>query len=274
MLLSYDTRFAFQIQPNQPDFSYYTLFNSYYTALHRRNIGVDVVPPGADLSRYRLVVAPALYVLNDATASALAEYVRRGGVLLTTARAGVKDVTNTTVNLPLPGLLAQVCGVEVDEYDSLRGDQRVPVKPAVPDLAPEEASLQASLWCDVLKPATAQVVAHYAGEYYAGRAAITLNQYGAGQAVYVGTLGDDSLHDAVIGWVAKGLELRPALVTPDGVEAVERWQGDQRLLFVLNHADETRQVTLPAAMRDLLSGEMLEGTVSLAPKAVLILQEP
>jgi beta-galactosidase len=273
LLLSYDTRFAFQIQPNQPDFSYYTLFNSYYAALHRRNIGVDLVPPDADLGRYQLVVAPALYVLDDATASALAEYVRRGGVLLTTARAGVKDVTNTTVNLPLPGLLAEVCGVEVDEYDSLRGDQRVPVTPTVAGLAPAGQSLQASLWCDVLAPTTAQALAHYAGEYYAGRPAITLNRFGTGRAVYVGALGDDALHDAVIGWVAKALALRSALVTAEGVEAVERWQGDQRLLFVLNHADGIRQVSLPTAMRDLLTGETLTETVSLAPKAVLILRE-
>src|SRR5262245_1374806 len=63
MILSYDTRWAFQGQANHADFKYSALFSSYYKALHSRNIGVDVVPPNADLSRYKLVIAPALYIL-------------------------------------------------------------------------------------------------------------------------------------------------------------------------------------------------------------------
>ena len=36
--------------------------------------------------------------------------------MLVTPRTGVKDETNTVVNMPLPGHLATVCGIEVEEY--------------------------------------------------------------------------------------------------------------------------------------------------------------
>lgn len=273
MVLSYDTRWAFQIQPNHAEFSYPTLFTSYYSALHRRNVGVDIVPPTADLGRYRLVIAPALYVLGEDAAANLRRYVENGGLLLTTARTGVKDETNAVVNMPLPGLLAEVCGVEVDEYDTLPGDVHVPLTWELPDLATRAPEAHARLWCDVLAPNTARAVARYGDQYYAGRAAITLNRFGQGQAVYVGTMGDAALHDTLVGWLVQMAGLSPLLSTPEGVEAVERWKDDRRLLFLLNHGDQSREVLLPRPMRDLLSGQTVQKQVTLASKGVMILTE-
>ncbi len=273
MLLSYDTRFAFHVQPTHDDFKYPELFVSYYAALHRRNVGVDIVPPTGDLSRYRLVVAPALHVLDQETADNLRRYVENGGVLLTTARSGVKDEANAVVNLPLPGLLADVCGVEVDEYDVLPGEVNLPLALELPGREGGAAAAHARLWCDVLAPTTAQTVARYQGEYYAGRPAVTHNRFGQGQVVYVGTLGDEGLHDAVVGWLLGEASVSPVLTTPGGVEAVERWNDGRRLLFLLNHADHAADVLLPQKMTDLLTGQVTEGQVALAPKAVMILRE-
>ncbi len=272
MMLSYDTRFAFQGQPNHADFSFPALFAGYYTALHRRNVGVDIVSPTADLSRYRLVLVPAMYVLDQEAAANLRRYVENGGLLLTTARSGVKDETNTVVNMPLPGLLAEVCGVEVDEYDTLPADVDVPLALELPGGAPGTPAVNARLWCDVLAPTTAQTVARYQGEYYAGRAAVTLNRFGRGQAVYVGTMGDAALHDAVVGWLVEAAAVSPALVTPDGVEAVERWKDGRRLLFLLNHADHACEIALSEPLTDLLTGQAVKGQVTLEPKAVMILR--
>jgi beta-galactosidase GanA len=56
------------------------------------------------------------------------------------------------------------------------------------------------------------------------------------------------------------------------VEAAERWKDGQRLLFLLNHADEARSVTLPGPLTDLLTGHEVEKQVTLEPKAVMILR--
>lgn len=273
MVLSYDTRFAFQAQPNHNEFSYPEFFASYYEALHRRNIGVDIVPPTADLGRYRLVLAPALHMLGQGAADKLGHYVDGGGTLLITARTGVKDEANAVVNMPLPGLLADVCGVEVEEYDALHAEAKVPLELALPDSVPATQAAHARLWCDVLTPTTAQTVARYRGEYYAGRAAITLNRFGQGRAVYVGTLGDKDLIDRVVGWLVDVTAISPVLNAPEAVEAVERWKDGHRLLFLLNHADWAREVTLAHPLMDLLTGRVSEGQITLGPKAVMILSE-
>jgi beta-galactosidase len=272
MILSYDSRFAFQGQPNHSGLQYPNLFRSYYTALYRRNVGVDIVPPGADLDQYRLVLAPALYVVDDETADKLRFYVENGGTLLLTARSGVKDQANATVDAPLPGLLADLCGVEVEEYDALHPDMPVPLVWEGIGSAAKMPEAHASLWCDILALSGAQAVARYGGEFYAGRAAITLNRFGQGRVAYVGTLGDATLHDVVIEWLLQTAAIPPLVPTPDGVEAVERWQGDRRLLFLLNHGDLAQEVAVPQPMMDRLTGRAVIGQVSLEPKGVGILE--
>jgi beta-galactosidase len=275
----YDSRFALQIQPNNesltpapypPEFAYPAISTNYYAALYRANVAVDVVPPGANLSRYKLVIAPALYVLAEETAAELRHFVEGGGVLIITARTGVKDIANAVVNTALPGLLADVCGIEVDEYDSLPADVHVPVTFEVGSCAGQ--TFVSGPWCDVLAPTTAQTVARYAGEYYADRSAITINRLGQGTAIYVGTLQSPELERAVVDWAVELAGVRPVLATPEGIEAAVRWHDDERILFLLNHADAAKEVTLPSPALELLTGRHVAGTVTLKPKDAMILQ--
>jgi beta-galactosidase len=273
MILSYDSRFAFQIQANNPQFSYSAHFHQVYHALYERCVAVDVVAPTADLSPYKLVIAPALHLVSEAIVENLRRFVQAGGVLVVTPRSGVKDEANAVVHMGLPGLLADLCGVEVEEYDSLPADVRNRLEFTLPELA-STPSASASVWCDVLKPNGATVVARYTQDYYAGQPAITLNDVGQGQVIYVGTVGNAPLYEALVGWLLDLVGVPPLLIVPEGIQVTERWQGDQRLLFVLNYTDRKQEITLDGHYVDLLDGSTpLEGTIALAPKDVLVLAE-
>ncbi len=158
-------------------------------------------------------------------------------------------------------------------------DLKVPLGLELPGPSPKTQAAYARLWCDVLTPTTAQTIGRYragtgkACPYYAGRAAITLNRFGQGQAMYVGTLGDEALQDTIVGWLVDATCVSPALTTPHDVEAVERWKNGQRLLFLLNHADQAHEVVLPQPMTDLLTGQPVDRQVTLEAKAVMILRE-
>ncbi|HYN87504.1 MAG TPA: beta-galactosidase, partial [Ardenticatenaceae bacterium] len=111
ILNSYDARWAFQIQANNPGFSYPAHFQDLYRAFFRRNVPIDVVAPTTELAGYKLVLAPALHVVPPEVAANLERFVANGGTLLLTARSGVKDVANAVVNQRLPGPLAAISGV-------------------------------------------------------------------------------------------------------------------------------------------------------------------
>jgi len=269
IIQSYHSRFAFQVQGNSDEFSYEKHLAQIYSALWKRNIGVDVVSSTATLFKYDLVIAPALHVLTDEIAANLLDYVRSGGTLVVTPRTGVKDIANVVVNQPLPGLLADVCGVVVEEYDAITPDLTQAITFDVDELAGQ--SLPVQTWCDILLPQGAEVIAHYAQDYYAGKPAATRNQFGQGQAIYLGALGTDAFYESVLGWLLSQKGIKSSFEAPADVEITVRWQGDKRLLFVLNHHSETQDLTLDALYFDLLSGRTVTGLVTLAPREVLIL---
>jgi len=261
MLLSYEARFALQVQQNHPSLSYAEQFGYWYRALHTRNVGVDVLEPLEDLSGYALVIAPLLHVVSPEIAHALERYVHGGGTLVLTARSGVKDFENAVVDAPLPGLLRRLCGVQVEEYDSLIGLENGVT------LEHGGKALTVNIWCDVLELEGAEVLGRYAHDYYAGRAAVTRHRYGAGQTVYVGALGDLALPEALTHWLLEQCNVQPLLETPPGVEATVRSSESGAFLFVLNHTQKSQTLRLPEPWQDAWGD-----TLILEPYGVRVLE--
>ena len=270
MILSYDSRFAFQIQPNNPQFHYPEHFHQIYRAFYHQHASIDIAAPQADLSSYRLVIAPALHLVTEAIADNLKRYVRAGGTLVVSQRTGVKDESNAVVNQRLPGLLVEICGVEVEEYDSLSGHMQNEIEFTLPELA-ENSCVNVGILCDILKPTSATVVARYRQDYYAGRPAITLNHFGGGRAIYIGAVGDERLYEVLAQWLLNTTGIQNTFTSPPGVEVSQRVQGSKTLHFVLNHKDSPQTIHLENHFTNLFSQQSLHGEVQLDPFGVLIL---
>ena len=271
IMQSYDTRFAFQVQPNNPRLSYEGHIQEIYRGFWDANIPVDIVSEKDELAGYKVVVVPALYILPEETATNLEKFAATGGLVVFTPRTGVKDADNKVVNMKLPGLVAKMAGVVIDEYVSMPTDGNNKIQFGLPNLEEEFTS---SVWADLLTPTTAQPVARYAEDFYAGQTAATINSIGAGKVIYLGTLGDSKFYADVTKWILELAGIKPLLETPTGIEATERWQGAQRLLFVLNHNETPQRIQLDGEYLDLLTEKKFAGEVNLPPLSVLILTSP
>jgi beta-galactosidase len=284
-LLSYDARFAFQIQPHNPRFSYPSHYYDLYQAFFDRNLSIDILGvsvddfdlsdiPGRTESSswdYKILVAPALHLLNETLAEKLINYVTQGGVLVITPRTGVKDTNNQVIAQRFPGLLAEVCGIEVEEYDSLPDGVYNYLSFSTEELAIRSAP-QVGILCEVLKPIGAEVVACYTRDFYAGKPAITINRFGKGYAVYMGTLGEASLYGPLADWLARVADIKSEQSNRNGVEIRERWRGDERLLFLMNHSDQDQIIGLESEGINLLTGDKIpRGEIRLLPKEVIVL---
>ncbi len=118
--------------------------------LHRyfyaRNIAVDFVHPGAALTDYALVVAPALYLLTKADADNLTDFVARGGTLLATYFSGIVDEHEHVVLGGYPAWLRPVLGLWVEEWAPYAEGQTNGVRFAGARGAP----VKTGHWCEVV----------------------------------------------------------------------------------------------------------------------------
>jgi beta-galactosidase len=124
LVFDYASAWAWQTQPQGRDFDYFRLAFAFYRGLRRLGLNVDILPPDvADLTGYKLVLAPGVATLSAPFLTALTGF---DGTALIGPRSNAKTVEFATpVPLPpnLPGLDAVVARVE-----SLPPDVPVPLE--------------------------------------------------------------------------------------------------------------------------------------------------
>ncbi|WP_327040812.1 beta-galactosidase [Micromonospora ureilytica] len=246
---------------------------AYHRALWDAGVDLDVVAVTADLSRYDVVVAPALHLLKGDLPQRLEAVATRGGSVLTTYLSGRVDENDQAFLMDVPGPLGQLTGVRVDEWDA-RGPEVVnPVR--LGDGA-TQVDVDARLLFELVVPQGAQVIGTYQADFYAGTPAVTRNAFGAGDGWYVAA----GLDQTGVSWVVRQVLDRHDLLgpypdVPDLESAVRVAPDGSRLLFLLNHRAEPVEVTARTGGVDLLTGDRTAagGALRLPAYGVVVLEE-
>lgn len=246
IIYSPECEYALKIQPQSENFEYISQLKSFYAAFSVFGANVDVVSPEADLSDYKIVVAPALFVNKKAATENLYRYVINGGTLVMTGRSGVKNHNNNCIMEVLPTDFRELIGAEISEYDPLGKDETTIV-----DFAGNK--FRCSQWCDVLKLGTARAYAEYAEGVYRCCPAITVNEYCGGIAYYIGTVcGPDFYRDFASKLMKqKGVPRLKGL--PEGVEVTTRSNGMDDFIFFFNNSENEAVIQLPKAMYSIIN---------------------
>ncbi len=267
LLNSPDSRWALQNQPGVDDFQYDQQLQDYYDAFRRGGVNVDVAFPPSDLSAYRIVVAPALYVSDQALVDKLNAYVMNGGTLILTFRSGVKDEHNVVTDRTLPGPFAGLAGVAIHEFDpQLNEEQEI--------VGLGETLFPTRCWSDILEPTTAKVLATYGKGYYAGNPALTENEVGKGRVYYVGTESKSPLfYDRLIALAARKSLVALNNKIPAGVEVSVRQRGGKKIIFVMNYTGTAQTVPLEQAYKNALTDKTEPMEVQIPAYDVKVLTE-
>ncbi|MFE2218992.1 beta-galactosidase [Streptomyces canus] len=231
------------------ELGYHAALGRAHRALWDSGVTVDFAHPEHELSRYPLVIAPALFLLSDGSAENLRRYVAGGGTLLVQHASGYVD---ERLHARLGGYpaapLREALGIRVEEYRPLRRDERITLSDGT----------QGTAWSESLQAEGAETLATFTHGMLAGSPAVTRNTFGAGHGWYLSTRLDDAGYGALVarllGETGVGPET-PGL--PPLVEAVTRHAADgRRWRFLINHGTES--ALLPEPAHDLLTG----GTVA------------
>ncbi|ACQ81565.1 Beta-galactosidase [Beutenbergia cavernae DSM 12333] len=273
LLFDWDSWWAVEISdgPNR-HVRYPAVLVDYHRALWEAGAQLDVVPVTADLTGYDVVVAPLLHMVKGDLASRLEAVVARGGSVVTTVLSGRVDEAANAFLSDVPGPLARLLGVRVDETDA-----RPPAAANSVTLTEDDGAARlvsdGTLVFDLVIPDGADVVGTYGADFYAGSPAVTRNTFGDGEAWYVGTMLDGD----GVAWVVRRVLARHGLLGPyadaPGVEHAVRQVDGTTYDLVLHHGDEAVEVVAHAGGTDLLTGGRIEhgATLTLEPTDVVVL---
>ncbi|MFJ4946887.1 beta-galactosidase [Streptomyces sp. NPDC088760] len=240
--------------------------DSFYEALYDRHLTVDFAHPEADLSRYPLVVVPALYLMTEAAGDNVRQYVENGGTLVVSYFSGIVDEHDAVHEGAYPGALRDVLGLTVEEFSPLLKDERVRLT------GPDGSELTGDVWTEFVVPRGAETVWTYTDGLTAGRPAVTRHRLGRGTAWYVSTRLDAQGLDALVGWAADDAVLAPRADLPRDVEVVRRGGESGTYLFVINHTAGDTKVPLDTPGTELLTGERAVGRLAVPAGAVRVVR--
>jgi beta-galactosidase len=272
ILYSHDNEWTLQ-QPMQLNkhFNLREHIQLFYNAFHDRNIPVDFARPSEDLSQYKLVIAPSLHLLTGGEVDRLKLFVQNGGTLVGTFNTGLVDEHNIAPDTGYPRDLTDLFGLEVVEFDPLPPGEENHL--TFKGTFPTSHLHPARLWCDLIEPKDSQILATYAKDFYAGRAAMTLHTFGLGKALYIGTQSHQHFYNDLVMWLRGMCNLHPLIKVPENIEVSMRQKDDTKIYFLLNHQSSPVRVQFYKPMHDFLTGNTFSGNYDLPPHGVLVLDE-
>jgi beta-galactosidase len=262
--------------PGKAGGSYGGLVSQLHHSLYVANVGCDFVFPSAtaeELSQYKLLVVPALYIADDALLRKISDYVHNGGHVLMTFKSGFANENSAVRWEMAPGPLREAAGFTYQEFSSL--EKPLALK-GDPFHAGEEN--QVSIWAEFLQPTTAKPLAFYDHPFFGRWPAITSNHFGSGTLTYEGTVLSDKLQAAVVlealrdaGLTGPDQQLPATVRVKHGVS-----RDGHKLHYYLNYSSTAASVTYPyAAGTDLLAEHpVAQGqTESIGPWDLIIVKE-
>jgi beta-galactosidase len=269
LLFDWDNRWAIEdvMALSQETKQYEKTCMELWKAMMKLGVEADVISSDCDFSKYKVILAPMLYLLHPGTADKLKSFVAQGGQLLATYFTGYVDENQLCYLGGFPGDgLSEVFGVISEEIDTLYPTDRNHIV-----FSESNQSCPVYDYAEVLRVAGAQVLASYQEDYYAATPAVTCNHYGTGDAVYVACrISGEDMQPLLRDMLQRaGL---PTKELPAHIEYHVRSGETGTYEFYLNAS--TQPVTLPHVTGyELLTGVPTDGPLTLPEYGVAVLRK-
>ncbi len=255
---------------------YYDTVQKHYRAFWNLSIPVDVINMDCDFSKYKVVVAPMLYMVRPGVGERLEEFVEKGGTLITTYWSGIVDENDLCFLGGFPGPLRKVMGIWSEELDALYDEDVNYVELLKDNELGMKGEYEARIFCDLIHSEGAKVLATYKTDFYQGMPALTCNSFGLGKAYYIAFRNNDEFLNDFYASLAHKLQLEHAidLELPKGVNAQTRKDEKNEFVFFMNFTDENQTVDLKGMeLIDIETNEVLTHSFDLTAYGVKVVKK-
>ncbi|QDP41924.1 beta-galactosidase [Radiobacillus deserti] len=247
----------------------------HYQAFWKKGVPVDIISMDQDVSDYKLVIAPMLYMVRPGVAERIEQFVEDGGTFVATYWSGIVDENDLCFLGGFPGPLRNVLGIWVEEIDSLYETQFNEVQFIDTETANGAAVYAARDYCEVIHAEQAEVLAEFRHDFYKGSPAVTKNRIGSGSAYYLASRNSAKFQDDFYQRLMDELGILPPLLDiPKKVSVQKRSDGVHDYLFVMNFDDSAQQIELIEGQThtNLLTDQEMSGKIELEGYGVVVLK--
>ena len=263
----YHSHWAIKIKPFNGDFVYQDRLERLHTALRKVMLQSDIIPIDETIFKYKTVILPYAVILSDKSRALLEQYVNGGGTLVATYLTGIKNDDNTADRSGIPAGLTELFGLRVGEGD--------PVYDNIAKIRVNSGAVcDNGIWCESLELDTAQPLAVFDDTFRKGEVCAAVNNYGRGQAYYIGTELDEDALKALLLKICTQSGVSPApFKCPDGVEVITRLReaGGKAVYCVFNALETSAEIEMLNDFECALSGEKFGKNYQLEAKQTLFL---
>lgn len=219
--------------PNK-DLTYVDQIHQYYRYFYERNIAVDMIPYDADFSKYKVIVAPVLYMIKGAVAKALEGFVEQGGTFVTTFMSGIVNASDNVYLGGYPGPLRKLTGIWVEEIDALAPEQVNYIE------FQDGVKGTTTLLSDIIHLESAESLGTYTSNFYKDMPFATVNTFGKGQTFYVGAQVDEASLDKLMNQVCVQSGVASLVNEKTELEITCRQKDGYRYFFLMNFTMEAQ----------------------------------
>ncbi|WP_328800250.1 beta-galactosidase [Paenibacillus sp. LX16] len=262
--------------PRNKGVKYEETAEAHYLALWEQGVPVDVIHMDADFSKYKLLVAPMLYMVRSGVGERIQKFVENGGVFVATYWSGIVDEHDLCFLGGFPGPLRKTLGIWSEEIDGLHDHDRNHILPVEGNELDLQGEYEAVELCDLIHTEGAEVLAVYGSDFYAGRPALTVNRLGQGKAYYIASRNIGLFHSHFYRSLIDDAGISKALNVklPHGVNTAIRTDGVHEYIFILNFTHEPQKIMLDGrTYADMLENHVIEdGSIQLDAYAVKVLK--
>lgn len=247
---------------------------NHYKGFWKQGIPIDVIDMDQDFSKYKVLVAPMLYLLREGVADRIEKFVSNGGTFISTYLSGVVNETDLTFIGGFPGPLRKMLGIWSEELDCLQKHEFNPIVFKAGKFPGMKKQYKATIYCDLIHLETAEALAVYKNEFYAGRPAVTKNKFGKGLAYYIASRNEQNFMDDFYRSIATSLGLRKVFANalPPGVNVAARTDGKHDFIFLMNFTSKKQLISIGKGNQDMITGVTVKERVTLKPYGCLVLK--
>lgn len=267
--------------------SYVETVISHYKPFWEQNVPVDIISMDHELTNYKLVIAPMLYMVKPGVAERIERFVKSGGIFVTTYTSGLVDENDLCYLGGFPGPLRSVLGIWVEETDSLYPNElnSITFDPGFFGKNSTQCeSFPVKDLCDLIHLESADCLARYDDDFYRGMPAVTVNSFGEGYAYYIAFRSNENFHDAFYSELIDKLALssfKNSLFEqlPSGVSMKIRQDENNTFIFLMNFTDsevvinrKTPLLSNSITIVDLLTLENIGQKITLETYGIKVLK--